>query len=59
LVLNLQLSQDPTRLKEKLYDGPTDALPSFSEGKKKKEKEKQNIFCPTCAEQYEEPITED
>jgi len=58
LVLILRLLQDPTRLKEKPYDWPTVAQPPFSEGKKKK-KEKENISCPTCAEQYEEPITED
>jgi hypothetical protein len=50
--------QDPTRPKEKLYDGPTVAWPPFSEGKKKK-KEKENIFFFACAEHYEEPNTED
>ena len=49
---------DPTRPKEKLYDGHTVGRPPCS-GDKKKKKGKENIFCPVCAEQYEEPIIED
>jgi len=40
--------QDPTRPKEEVYDGPTVARPTLSEGKKKKGKE--NIFSHACAE---------
>jgi hypothetical protein len=47
-------SKYPTRPQEKLYVGPTVGRPTCSEYKKK-----ENIFCPACTEQYEEPITED
>jgi hypothetical protein len=48
--------QDSSRPKVKLCDGTTVGRPTCSQGKKKKEKE--NIFSPAFAEQYEEPITE-
>jgi hypothetical protein len=48
-------SKVPKSSQENLYDWPTVGRPSCSG----KCKEKRNIFCAGCDEQYEDPFTED